>query len=231
MNAFVCPKGHASADADYCSECGAKILGAAPAAQHDDEAIPLPATTAVDCPDCGTTRENTGVAFCEICGYNFNTGARGEVPVAMPAAVAPPAPVLPSAPAAPAPAAPVGTGVGWVVTVSVDPTLHKPGSPEPPADVPPFSYAVKDPVSLIGRKSAARAIFPEIALDYDEAVSRRHALLQLTPEGALQLRDIGAANGTELNGAAIAPMVDHPLKDGDRITLGHWTRITVEAAH
>jgi hypothetical protein len=222
MNAFVCPKGHASADADYCSECGAKILGAAPAGHAADEAIPLPATTAAECPDCGTVRENTAVAFCEICGYNFNTGARGEVPVTMPA---------PAAPPAPAPAAAVDSPTGWMVTVSVDPTLHKPGSPEPPADVPPFSFAVKDPVSLIGRKSAARAIFPEIALDYDEAVSRRHALLQLSPDGALLLRDIGAANGTELNGRAIAPMVDHPLKDGDQITLGHWTRITVAAAH
>jgi hypothetical protein len=222
MNAFVCPKGHASGEPDYCSECGAKILGAPHPA---DEAIPLPATTAVECPDCGTTRENTGVAFCEICGYNFNTGARGEVPVVLPAAAVAPEPPPAPVEAAPSPAS------GWIVTVSVDPALHKPGSPEPPADVPPFTYAVKDPVSLIGRKSAARAIFPEIALDYDEAVSRRHALLQLTPEGALLLRDIGAANGTELNGSAIAPMVDHPLKDGDRITLGHWTRITVEAAH
>jgi hypothetical protein len=32
-----------------------------------------------------------------------------------------------------------------------------------------------------------------------------------------------------LNGAEIQPMHDQPLKDGDQITLGHWTRITVRA--
>ena len=75
--------------------------------------------------------------------------------------------------------------------------------------------ALDKPVSLVGRRNEARAIFPEIALPHDEAVSRRHALLQTDAQGGLLLRDIGAANGTRLNGKELEPMVDYPVKDGD----------------
>src|ERR1700722_20188563 len=116
MDAYVCPKGHESAEPDYCSECGAKIQNGAVAPVAPAEAIPLPATTAQECPDCGTMREHSGVAFCEICGYNFNTGARGEVPPPMPLGlpvVHAPAP----APADPVPVvvAPQPSGGGWSV--------------------------------------------------------------------------------------------------------------------
>ena len=227
MDAYICPKGHESAEPDYCSECGAKINGGAVAPVQPAEAIPLPATTAQDCPDCGTLREHSGVAFCEICGYNFNTGARGEVPpmpLGLPVVHAP-APV----PADPPPAVASQSSGGWSVVVSVDASLRQPGSPDPPVDLTPLTISLKDPVSLIGRKSAARAIYPEIPLDHDEAVSRRHALLQLGTDGALVLRDIGGANGTRLNGQDVQPMTDQPLEDGDEITLGHWTRISVKA--
>jgi ribosomal protein L37AE/L43A len=226
MDAYVCPRGHESAEPDYCSECGAKIQNGAVASVQHAEAIPLPATTAQDCPDCGTLREHSGVAFCEICGYNFMTGVRGEVPepVQQPA---PPAQT--SAP--PAPAADSQPASGWSVLVSIDPSLRQPVSPDPPTGIPSSTIAIKDPVSLIGRTSPTRGIFPEVPLDHDEAVSRRHALLQLGADGALVLRDIGAANGTRLNGHDIQPMTDHPLTDGDEITLGHWSRISVKAVH
>jgi ribosomal protein L37AE/L43A len=226
MDAYVCPKGHESSEPDYCSECGAKMQNGGVAPLPPAEAIPLPATTAQECPDCGTAREHSGVTFCEICGYNFTTGARGEVPTPVPAPLAPPVVQAPAPAAAPVVAPPSG---GWSVVVAVDPSLRQPGSPDPPADVPAFTISIKDPVSLIGRKSAARAIFPEIPLDFDEAVSRRHALLQLSADGGLVLRDIGAANGTRLNGQDVQPMTDCALKDGDEITLGHWTRISVKA--
>jgi hypothetical protein len=173
-------------------------------------------------------RDHTGVAFCEICGYNFNTGARGEVPTPMPVPVAVPIVHAPP-PVDPAPAVTSQQSSGWSVVVSVDPSLRQAGSPDPPADFSALTIVIKDPVSLIGRKSAARAIYPEIALDHDEAVSRRHALLQLSADGALVLRDIGGANGTRLNGQDVQPMTDQPLKDGDEITLGHWTRISVKS--
>jgi hypothetical protein len=207
MEAFICPKGHQSGEPDYCSECGAKIAEA-----------PAPATAVApaeeSCPKCGTHRDDKAIAFCEACGYNFVTQTGGAE------RVIPPAPPVPVAPAPP---------TRWALTLAVDPTLREPGSPEPPADFKPFTFTLDEPSSLIGRTSKARAISPEIPLAYDDAVSHRHALLQLDASGALLLRDIGSSNGTRLNGADLKPMVDYPLKDGDQITLGHWSRITVQA--
>jgi pSer/pThr/pTyr-binding forkhead associated (FHA) protein len=117
----------------------------------------------------------------------------------------------------------------WEVTISIDPSLRQPASPEPPAGIAPVTVALEAPVNLIGRKSEAQAIFPEISLPYDEAVSHRHALLQLNDRGTLLLRDIGASNGTQLNGKEIVAMQDYPIQDGDQILLGHWSRISVKA--
>jgi hypothetical protein len=235
MDVYACPKGHQSTEPDFCSECGSRIQGASapPAAP-----APPAKVAAEACPDCGATRAADSGSFCEVCGYNFVTGAHGEVPVAaappeMPAPPAPVPPVTPAQPAPPAaPAAPIAPAppiTGWTAVVVVDRSLREPGSPEPPAGVGPFTIPLDKPLNMIGRRSDSRAIFPEIPLNYDDAVSHRHAVLQLGDNGALVLRDIGAANGTRLNGKDVEPMVDKPLADGDEITLGHWTRITVKA--
>jgi pSer/pThr/pTyr-binding forkhead associated (FHA) protein len=42
------------------------------------------------------------------------------------------------------------------------------------------------------------------------------------------VRDIGSANGTRLNGKDLEPLTDTVLKDGDELTLGHWTRLSVK---
>ena len=208
MDTFVCPKGHNSTESDYCSECGARMIASAaadpaPAA----EGIPAAPASARSCPSCGASRDDSGIAFCEVCGANFS------------------APAQPSS----APAQPAAQVSAWTVTISVDPALHGTGSPEPPAEIAASTLTLAQGVSLIGRRSEVRAIFPEISIPYDDAISHRHALLQLFASGVLLLRDIGAANGTRLNGKQIDPMVDHPLQDGDQITLGHWSRITVRA--
>ena len=215
----LCPKGHTSRESDYCSECGAKIQGSGSATVTDMNAG---AGGGDLCPDCGTMREPGGVVFCEVCGYNFSTGAHGEVPVAAPAET-------PSSTVAEPEPFPIAVVQQWTVTISIDPTLRSPESPDPPAGPAPFSVTLTEPVSLIGRRNESRAIFPEIALDHDDAVSRRHALLQLDAQQGLALRDIGAANGTRLNSKEIQPMTDYPLRDGDEITLGHWSRISVKA--
>jgi hypothetical protein len=254
METITCPKGHSSTEPDFCSECGAKIQGVKSASTptHSGNG---------KCPDCEADRAADGGVFCEVCGYNFATGAHGEVPVTLMRAtgdhgevpvtqmratgahgevpVTPmratnahgEVPVTPPQPTA-APAVPQSPPPkGWTVTVTVDPSLGEPESPAPPAGVESFTVNLDKPVSLIGRRSESRAVFPEIVLNFDAAVSHRHALLERVDGGALLLRDIGAANGTRLNGKDIAAMVDTPLKDGDEITLGHWTRITVKAVH
>jgi hypothetical protein len=203
MSTYTCPKGHASADADFCSDCGARIgAPASPAAP------PVAGDPPLKCPDCGTLHIATEIKFCEVCGYNFETGGHGEVPA--------PPPVTPAK-------------LSWEIVISVDPSLRTPESPEAPADWSPLEIALSKDSSLIGRRSVARAIEPEVALDHDPAVSHRHALLLLQPDQTLALRDIGSSNGTTLNGAEIQPMTDTPLKDGDRITLGHWTSLAVHA--
>ena len=218
METFVCPKGHGSSEPDYCSECGAR-MDSVPASMA--EAV---TTGTQSCPECGAGRDQPGIAFCEICGYNFTTGQPGSDPV-MAIPLPPPVP----APPAPEPTEPTEAAKEWEVVVSVDEALRNEASPDAPS-LQPVTVALHGPVSLIGRRSQTRAIFPEIDLSYDSAVSARHALLQVDAAGGVTLRDIGAANGTRLNGHEVAPLTDHPLAAGDEITLGHWTRIVLQEA-
>lgn len=211
MATYVCPKGHDSTEPDFCSECGARIQGA-PAAPV---AAALAPSSTPPCPDCGAPRSDTSSNFCEICGYNFSTGAHGTIPEAP----------APPEPPPPPPAAPRQ----WTIEIAVDPSLRDPSGPEAPADVAPITIALDKPVSLIGRRSEKRAILPEIPIDHDDGVSHRHALITRADDGSLILRDIGSSNGTRLNAADVQPMANTILHDGDRITLGRWTRITVKA--
>lgn len=200
----TCPKGHQSSEPDFCSECGAKI-GLASTNGH---APNTPAPVGADaCPDCGTHQAVDGGAFCELCGYNFQTGAHGEIPV---------------------PSQQAGKPVPkWMVVVTVDPTLKEPESPDPPADWTPLSIPADRDTLLIGRTSQARTAAPDIALDFDLAVSHRHALLTRANGSGWTIRDIGSSNGTRVNGQDLQAMIDVPLNAGDRITLGHWTCLTL----
>lgn len=214
---FTCPKGHQSEESDFCSECGAKIGGAPPAAAATvpPAETPPPPLGAVSgtilCPECGAPNAADDLNFCEVCGHKFGT------------AVAPkPAPPTVAAPAV---TPKVST---WQVTISVDPSLKHADSPEPPADAAPQTVALTQETMLIGRRSTSRAVFPEISLDRDEAVSHRHAILTRQTDGSYTVRDLGSSNGTRLNGRDIPPLRDMPLKDGDDLTLGHWTRLQVK---
>jgi len=54
----------------------------------------------------------------------------------------------------------------------------------------------------------------------DDGVSRKHAKLQLTPDGGYHLVDLGSTNGTYLNGSRVRMA---PLQDGDKIQIGSNT--------
>lgn len=69
----------------------------------------------------------------------------------------------------------------------------------------------EDPVSI------GRAGDNDIVLDWDRQVSRHHARLEPAPSARWRLVDLGAANGSRVNGAAVD---DHDLVDGDVIRLG-----------
>jgi hypothetical protein len=188
------------------------------------------------CPDCGATASAPDVTFCEVCGYNFQTRAHGEIPMVSlsarpPSAAAPVVVEAPPPPPDPAPAIPppVETAKGWRVEVTVDPSLREAGSPAPPPEPRAIAIELKSELNLIGRTSQSRAIYPEIPLDADDAVSHRHALLSRDAGGKVILRDIGSANGTRLNGRDVQPLTDIVLHDGDELTLGHWTRLAIKA--
>ncbi len=211
ISIFNCPKGHASTESDYCSECGAKIQGA-----PQLKVEPKTTTTSITCPDCTAPHELNSGDFCEICGYNFTTGGHGELPV-----------VVASSAVNISAATTKQTQIALEVVVTIDPSLWEDGSPPAPTNQAAITFQLDQPNSLIGRKSDRRAINPEIPLDFDDAVSHRHALLTRQPDGSFVLRDIGSSNGTKLNGVELTAMTDMPIKADDQFTLGHWTRIIV----
>jgi FHA domain len=61
-------------------------------------------------------------------------------------------------------------------------------------------------------------------------ISHLHAVLIAQQDGTWLLLDQGSSNGTQVNGRQVASGVPVPLRDGDRISLGVWTVLTVRAA-
>ena len=203
----LCPQNHLSAATDFCAVCGIEMRAPEPP--------PAPAATE-PCAICGTPRETPQSVFCEVCGYNFATGA---------------------APAAATPNGTDGTHTTyathgpsssylkdrWEIEARVLPDAD----PEAPRDAPTRVFPLDLPDLLIGRRSPRRGILPEIALDPDDGISHRHARLRRRDDGGFDLLDLGSANGTARNGAALEPNVPVSLQAGDLIRLGRWTELLV----
>jgi hypothetical protein len=223
----VCPNGHTSGDPEWCDTCGAPIGGAAaPVAPVSPTVTGQPLSTAVapvSCPHCAAMNSADNL-FCESCGYDFTTGQVPE-PVIVPTVVDEP-PVAVTAPNA------------WIVVVEVDPVWHalKGELADRPLPAPSTStVSISQHASLIGRTSQSRGLRPEIALDADTAVSRRHAQFILEHD-RLSVVDLSSTNGTFVldRGALptsasepLAPGVSAVLDDGDQIFVGAWSRLTV----
>jgi pSer/pThr/pTyr-binding forkhead associated (FHA) protein len=92
-----------------------------------------------------------------------------------------------------------------------------------------FELVLKDPLTLIGRTSRKRNLHPEIACDWDGAVSHRHANIEMDTNGQAFLVDLESTNGTMVNGKLISANTPIELKDGDRISLGSKTALIVHA--
>jgi FHA domain len=231
MPTYPCPNGHESTESDFCSACGAKILDSVQPVQAASR--PVSALPMQTCPDCSAPHESNSGDFCEICGYNFVTGAHGELAIEIPASTqtgaSTPKPAdqpPPSSAPAIAVSQPISAPSSWQLVISLDATPHHADSPPTPSHTP-ITLTLEKPVNLIGRTSQARANYPEIAIDFDDAISHRHAVLTVQGDRTLILRDIGSSNGTQLNGVDLTALVDTPIHPGDEITLGHWTRIKV----
>jgi FHA domain len=222
-----CPAGHESAADDYCDACGRRMGGpAAPAAPAAPTAGGQPAWNerAPSCPVCHTPRSGR---FCEVCRFDFVAGAQAA---AAPALDGPPG----GGTATPVPA--------WSAVVTADRAyfdrVTASGGPAAgimfPDHCPERRFALGRPRAgeekLIGRYSASRGINPEIDLTgppADPGVSRMHAVLIGRPEGGWAVVDPGSENGMLVNDQEITTGVEVPLHDGDRISIGAWTVITI----
>lgn len=88
-----------------------------------------------------------------------------------------------------------------------------------------LTYETKEIDQLvIGRVDPATNEAPPIDLTrfnaLEKGVSRRHAAIT-RKDAAIHLVDLGAANGTFLNGQRLVPDQPRILRDGDDIRLGH----------
>jgi FHA domain len=189
------------------------------------------ATTAGNCPNCNGPKDGFSI-FCEDCGYDFVTGV---VPAnRMPATAPATATATPSA--SPSPSAAVMNKAGsWMIVVATDRAqFDRVGD----ASVV-FPVGVADRVveltadrALIGRRSTSRNIHPEVDLSptpEDVAVSRQHAEIVRAADGSFTVTDLGSSNGTFLNGsaAAMSPKTAMPLANGDSVSVGAWTTLTL----
>ena len=88
-------------------------------------------------------------------------------------------------------------------------------------------YALTKDVTTIGRPDSALSYYPDVEVEMDDAVSRRHCEI-VRREGGYFLVDTGSTNGTRLNGETLTSHQEHLLAHGDRIHLGDRTEITFE---
>ncbi|MEV4257006.1 FHA domain-containing protein [Spirillospora sp. NPDC049652] len=180
---------------------------------------------AVVCPVCGAGKSGR---FCEVDGYDFDTGRQAERPAVF----------SEEFDAGPRPAPGYWTAVVVADRAYHDAVVAQSGSEGRSIAFPPYCPERRLPMTAdrvqIGRRSVSRGIDPEIDLSVppeDPGVSRLHAVLLAQPDGSWTLVDLGSANGTTLNDDLdpIPVNVPVPVKDGDRVHVGAWTTITLKS--
>jgi CRP-like cAMP-binding protein len=85
------------------------------------------------------------------------------------------------------------------------------------------AFPVAGAETLIGRFDPVTELIPDVDLtqvDLKRSVSRRHARIARTEEGYVLVEEVGALNGTFVNGAKLVAGRPHPIQDGDRIGCG-----------
>jgi cyclic nucleotide-binding protein/FHA domain-containing protein len=84
-------------------------------------------------------------------------------------------------------------------------------------------FPIKGEVCLIGRYDPVTGTRPEIDLtpfDTNRSVSRRHARVTASGSKLFISEEVGALNGTFLNGKRLTPGKSEPLQSGDTLALG-----------
>jgi CRP-like cAMP-binding protein len=77
--------------------------------------------------------------------------------------------------------------------------------------------------TMIGRFDPVTDLKPDVDLtdlDLKRSVSRRHARIVVSPEGHSVVEEVGALNGTFVNGTRLTAGEPHPIRDGDRLGFG-----------
>jgi len=86
-----------------------------------------------------------------------------------------------------------------------------------------FAYPVRESETLIGRFDPVTQLKPDIDLtdlDLKRSVSRQHARILKSDRGYEVIEEVGALNGTFVNGTQLTSGQSHPVKDGDEIMFG-----------
>ncbi len=139
-----------------------------------------------------------------------------------------PSPVTAEAAPAEAPVPdPAAAAARWEFVATVDLSVTNVAETDGPRDRDERIYPLDLPEQLLGRRSERRGIYPEISIDTDDGVSHRHAKILRQPGGGFAALDLGSSNGTLLNGVELKPNVLTPLRSGDQLCLGRWTRLTL----
>jgi pSer/pThr/pTyr-binding forkhead associated (FHA) protein len=124
---------------------------------------------------------------------------------------------------------PLAAGGPAVADWRVECRVFKDPSPDQTTSSAVYSTEIvlENQVTQISRSSQKRNLHPDIACDWDGAVSHRHAKIELHPDGNAFLFDLGSTNGTMLNGQLISANDPVRLKDGDRISPGGKTALII----
>jgi hypothetical protein len=132
-------------------------------------------------------------------------------------------------------------GPAWTAVVTADRSYFDrviaAGGPDAAAiKFPPYCperrFALSGREMRVGRRSTSRGLEPEIDLTgppTDPGISHLHAVLVPRPGGGWSVLDPGSSNGTQVNGNDIEIGVPVPLQSGDRICIGAWTVLTIQA--
>ena len=85
------------------------------------------------------------------------------------------------------------------------------------------AFALCEGDTLLGRYDPVTDQRPDIDLtdiDLKRSVSRRHARIVRNADGYFVMEEVGALNGTFVNGEKLITGRPHPLGEGDRLSLG-----------
>ncbi len=84
-------------------------------------------------------------------------------------------------------------------------------------------FALGDGETMIGRFDPVTEMKPDVdltQLDLKRSVSRRHGRIFPTDDGYAITEEVGALNGTFVNGEKLVTGRPHPIRDGDQVSFG-----------